>query len=121
MFLRLNHKSLTVYQDIRNLIKEVYFITQLLPEAERFNLITQIRRASVSIKLNLAEGSTRRSEIDRRRYYEISRGSLVEVECALEIAVDLNFLKMEDLTVVGELIKTCFIKLSGMINCIPGK
>ena len=91
MFLNLNHKSLTVYSKIRELTKEIYKISNLLPAEERFNMVQQLRRAGLSVKLNFAEGSTRRSNL--KRYYEISRGSIVEIDAALETAVDLEYLK----------------------------
>ena len=55
----------------------------------------QIRRAALSVKLNFAESSTRKSVQERKRYYEISRGSAVEIDAALETAVDLEYFKIE--------------------------
>jgi len=83
MFIPLKHKSLHVYQAVRDLTREIYKISMLLPGEEKFNMVQQIRRAALSVKLNLAEGSTRRSEIERNRYLEISRGSVVEIDAAL--------------------------------------
>jgi len=48
----------------------------MLPSEEKYNLTQQIRRAGLSVKLNIAEGSSRKSESERKRYYEISRGSI---------------------------------------------
>lgn len=59
MFLHLNHKKLHIYKASRELVKECYFLTKHLPEAEKFNLTSQIRRAALSVKLNIAEGSSR--------------------------------------------------------------
>ena len=92
MLLKLNHKQLAVYKEIRSLIKEAYLITKLLPEEERFNMGSQIRRASLSVKLNLAEGSSRKSVAERNRFFEISRGSIVEIDAAVETAVDLAYI-----------------------------
>lgn len=61
MFLPLNHKNLDVYKASRELLKESYFITKSLPPEEKFNLIQQIRRAALSVKLNIAEGASRKS------------------------------------------------------------
>jgi four helix bundle protein len=60
MFLQLNHKSLNVYQAVRELAVEVYNISRLLPSEEKFNMVPQMRRAALSVKLNLAEGSSRK-------------------------------------------------------------
>ena len=66
MFILLKHKTLDVYLIIRELIKETYKVSLLLPAEEKFNMVQQIRRAALSVKLNLAEGSTRKSEIERK-------------------------------------------------------
>lgn len=116
MFIKLKHKSLHVYQAVRDLAKEVYKVSILLPAEEKFNMVPQIRRAALSVKLNLAEGSTRRSALERKRYLEISRGSVVEIDAALETAVDLKYYKVEELNNVSELLNKCFAMLSKMIK-----
>jgi len=80
-------------------------------------MVQQIRRAALSVKLNLAEGSSRKSIVERKRFLEIARGSLVEIDAALETAVDLNYFKREDIAIVGELLNKCFAMLSKMIDC----
>ena len=94
MFIQLNHKSLKVYEAVRELAKEIYRVSMLLPAEERFNMVQQIRRAALSVKLNLAEGCSRKSEAERKRYLVISRGSVIEIDAALETAVDLNFFRL---------------------------
>jgi four helix bundle protein len=116
MFLDLKHKSLNVYVAIRDLTKEVYTLSMKLPAEEKFNMVQQMRRAALSVKLNLAEGSTRRSEVERKRFIEISRGSIVEIDAVLETAIDLNYLKVEDLNKVGQLLNKCFAMLSKMME-----
>ena len=116
MFLQLKHKSLGVYQAVRDLTKEIYKTSMFLPPEEKFNMVQQIRRAALSVKLNLAEGSTRRSEAERKRYLEIARGSVVEIDAALETAVDLEYYKFEELKNTGELLNKCFAMLSKMIG-----
>jgi len=116
MFILLKHKTLDVYLIIRELIKETYKVSLLLPAEEKFNMVQQIRRAALSVKLNLAEGSTRKSEIERKRFLEISRGSVVEVDAALETAVDLNYFTREQLKNLGALLNRSFAMLSKMID-----
>ena len=115
MFIQLKHKSLDVYPVIRNLVNEIYQISLRLPNEEKFNMVQQIRRAALSVKLNMSEGSTRKSTAERRRYYEISRGSVVEIDAVLETAVDLNYLSIKELDTVGALLNKCFAMLSKMI------
>lgn len=116
MFIILNHKSLEVYKAVRELVKEIYNLTHKLPQEEKFNMLPQLRRAALSVKLNIAEGSTRRSDAERKRYLEIARGSVVEIDAALETAVDLNYFVQADLEEVAKLLNKCFAMLSKMIT-----
>lgn len=116
MFIELKHKSLDIYQVVKVLIKEVYAISLRLPNEEKFNMIPQMRRVSLSVKLNLAEGATRKSIIERKRFLEIARGSVVEIDAVLETAVDLQYLSIDELKDVGLLLKRSFAMLSRMID-----
>jgi len=116
MFIQLKHKSLNVYSSARELAKEIYKISLLLPVEEKFNLVQQIRRAALSVKLNLAEGCSRRSAAERRRRYEVARGSVIEIDGALETVVDLNYYKVSDLEKTCELLNKCFAMLSNKIG-----
>jgi four helix bundle protein len=116
MFINLKHKQLEVYKLIRELVKETYSISLKLPADEKFNMVQQIRRAALSVKLNLSEGSTRKSAIERKRYLEIARGSVVEIDAALETAVDLKYFTGMDLELIGKLLNSGFAMLSKMIK-----
>lgn len=78
--LTLNHKKLDVWNLSVLFISKVYKITSVFPREEMYGIVSQIRRASVSILLNIAEGAARKSLVERRRFFEISRSSLVEVD-----------------------------------------
>jgi len=104
MFLQLNHKNLEVYKYSRELLKECYTASSLLPSEEKYNLTQQIRRAALSVKLNIAEGSSRKSESERKRYYEISRGSVIEIDAAFEAVVDLGLINPVEIVSVGLLV-----------------
>ena len=79
-------------------------------------MISQIRRAALSTHLNIAEGCSRKSNQERKRFFEISRGSIIEVDTALDVAVDLGYCTTTDIQLLGEpLIKT-FKLLCGMIS-----
>jgi four helix bundle protein len=116
MFLNLNHQKLDVYSFSKSFVLECYKLTKVLPLEEKFGMISQIRRAALSVHLNIAEGSSRRSAAERKRFYEIARGSLIEVDAALEIANELNYLKNYNLDNLGEKTVRCFKILSRMIN-----
>ena len=116
MFLQLAHTQMEVYKYSKSLTLEVYKITKGLPESERFNLISQLRRAALSVHLNLAEGSSRKSELEKKRYYEIARGSVVEIDAALDIVVGLEYTRKEKLANLGEFIVATFRLLTGLID-----
>ena len=115
MFLQLAHIKLDVFVTGKELLLSCYKIAKLLPQEERFNMIQQLRRAALSIQLNIAEGSSRKSAIERRRFYEISRGSLIEVDTIFDVAVTLGYIKKEELEQTGMLIVKTFQMLSKMI------
>ena len=96
--------------------KQCYKTIRFLPDAEKYNLIDQMRRASTSIVLNISEGSSRKSKIERNRFYEIARGSIIEIDSCCEIILEEKYLEQEDLTVLGKNIKTTFILLSKLMN-----
>ena len=115
MFLNLAHTKLDVFSAGKNLVLSCYKISKLLPPDERFNMTQQLRRAALSVQLNIAEGSSRKSEIERRRFYEISRGSIVEVDTVLDLAEELGYIKKEEVAETGELILKTFKMISKMI------
>jgi four helix bundle protein len=116
MFLNLTHQRFDAYFVARNLVQEVYKLAGQLPDYEKFALSSQIRRSSVSVLLNLSEGASKKSKADRKRFYEIARASLTEVDTALDICEDLNFLNGYDLEKLGELIPRSFQLLSALIK-----
>ena len=115
MFLQLGHTKLTVYQYSKALALECYKITKCFPGDERFVMVQQIRRAALSVHLNLSEGASRRSAIERRRFYEISRGSILEIDTALDVAASLGYIETNQISKLGELIIKTFKLLTGMI------
>jgi four helix bundle protein len=116
MFLNLNHQKLDLYSASRLLVTKCYKLTKMLPPDEKFGMISQIRRAALSVHLNIAEGSSRKSEIERKRYYEVSRGSIIEIDAAFDIAHDLNYLSDIKMDTLGEQMIRCFKMLTAMIN-----
>jgi four helix bundle protein len=87
-------RKLEVWQRSHALTLKVYELTRSFPADEKFGLTSQLRRAAVSVELNLAEGSSRGSDADFRRFVQMALGSASEVECQLLLAKDLGFLTM---------------------------
>ena len=93
-----NFRELVIWQKARSLVKDIYLITDNFPTKERYGLCSQIQRAAVSIPSNIAEGCSRRSEIDFARFLEIAQGSAFEVETQLILAKDIGYLQDKSLT-----------------------
>jgi len=89
-------EKLNVWQKSRQLSIIIYKITQSFPEEEKFGLVSQMRRAVISISSNIAEGSGRYSSKDKARFSEIAFGSALELLNQVIISSDLNFLNKED-------------------------
>jgi four helix bundle protein len=95
------HRDLIVYKKSILFVSEIYRITLQFPEAEKFGLVSQLRRASVSIPVNIAEGSGRKSSKELQHFLNISMGSISEVETLLEISKNLNILDNEKFADMG--------------------
>ena len=80
MFLQLAHTKLESFKVSQELAMECYKITKIFPDSEKFAMCQQIRRAALSVHLNIAEGCSRKSKPDRTRFYEIARGSVIEID-----------------------------------------
>jgi four helix bundle protein len=88
-----NFSDLVAWQEGHALVLRIYICTKLFPADERFGLVSQMRRASVSITSNIAEGFGRRTNPDKRQFYTIAVGSIAELQSQLYIARDLGFLQ----------------------------
>src|SRR4030042_3274874 len=86
-----NFEKLQVYQEALILAREVYQLTRKFPREEQFGLISQLRRAAVSIPLNIAEGSSRTKK-EFRHFLDMARGSCYEMIPLLKISFDLKLI-----------------------------
>ncbi|HRH25313.1 MAG TPA: four helix bundle protein [Candidatus Paceibacterota bacterium] len=89
------YKKLIVWQKSIVITKAIYEITKQFPKDEQFGLVSQMRRAVVSIPSNLAEGSRRRTQKDKNHFYSIAFGSASELETQIEIVYELGFIDQE--------------------------
>jgi four helix bundle protein len=108
-----NHwKDLLVWKKAHQLTLELYAVTATFPESEKFNLVSQLRRASTSVATNIVEGHDRSTKNDFIRFLYISRGSLEEVRYLMFLAMELNFIEQEHYTKI----EMQFSELSIMLN-----
>lgn len=91
-----SYKDLTVWQKAMSLVENVYRVTNMFPEEERFGLTSQIRRCATSIPSNIAEGKSRGTKKDYRHFIIIAYGSASELETQLLIAEKLKFIDSLD-------------------------
>lgn len=111
-------EKLDVWKDAREFITMVYQITSLFPSAEKFGLTDQIRRAAVSIALNIAEGSTKGSDPDFRRFLKMAQGSVNESVTGFYVALDQKFTTQEDFDRIYDFALKLNARLNALINSV---
>lgn len=116
MFLNLAHTKMAVFEESKRFVLECYRTTKHFPQEEKFAMVQQIRRAALSVHLNIAEGCSRKSDHERKRFFEISRGSIVEIDTAYDIAEALGYLTAQELTQLGKHLVSTFKQLTGLIG-----
>jgi len=110
--LKLSHKKLDVWNESIELVTVIYMLTESYPSEEKFGLVPQMRRASVSVSSNISEGAARSSKKERKRFYEIARSSLVELDTQLEISKAINIIPTAELNALSELMNKVFAKIT---------
>ena len=113
--------ELTTWQKGHELVLTVYKLTAGFPDTERFGLMTQMRRSSVSITSNIAEGFSRRSYIDKKHFYVMAHGSLTEVQNQLIIAKDVGHVGESEYKEAWDLSVVVHKLLSGLIKSTSNK
>jgi four helix bundle protein len=99
-----------------DLVKDIYKITINYPDEEKFGIVSQLRRAAVSISSNLAEGSSRISYKDKAHFTQISFGSLMELLCQMIISEELGYIDEKQLLKIREKIEEISNKLNSLRN-----
>jgi len=99
------YKELIIWKKAINLVTEIYVVTSAFPDKERFNLISQINRAAVSIPSNIAEGAGRNSDKEFVQFLSIAHASSYELETQLIVSNNLGYLKQENLNKILESIE----------------
>jgi four helix bundle protein len=109
--MKYNFESLEVYELANDFVLRVYSITNKFPKEELFGLTSQIKRASISVVLNIVEGSGRGSKKDFARFINQAVGSLLEAKAGLLLGVKLGYCGEEEIIGIMALIDELFSKL----------
>ena len=111
-------RKLDVYNESRLLVKDVYDLIQTFPKEEKYALCDQLRRSSISVPANIAEGKGRRSKREQIHFIEIAFGSLMETFCHIEIAKDLGYITEEQLNEKEKQIEIISKRISKLTSSI---
>lgn len=114
-----SHKDLKVWQESMILVEKIYDLTRTFPDEEKYVLVPQIRRCSISVPSNIAEGFARKGNKELLQFLFIALGSLSELETQIEIASRLRYCK--DISEIINHIKFIRVMLSRLITSIKNK
>lgn len=112
------YRDLIVWQKSMDLVVEIYRLAKLFPQEELFGLTSQIRRATISVPANIAEGYGRRHRKEYLNHLSIARGSLMEVETHLQIALRLSYLEREQAKPVWNMLQEIGRLLNGLVRSL---
>ena len=108
------YRKLVAYQKAKEVVKRTYKLLKKFPAEERYAMCDQLRRASVSVTSNIAEGINRYSVKDKAHFIEMAYGSLMEVSSQFEIAEELNYITGVERLSMDQLIEEVARLLSGL-------
>lgn len=115
------HHNLDVWRKSIDFVAEIYKLTAIFPETEKFGLTSQLRRAVVSIPVNIAEGVGRESQKEFRNFISIAQGSAAEIETQLIISNKLGYINAEQLDRVQCSLNAISKMLTGLRNSLSKK
>ena len=113
-----SYRELQVWRLSMALAKDIYEVTKRFPDDERFGLISQLRRAAVSIPSNIAEGQARYSQREFLRFLSNARGSLAEVETQLLLSTELGYVPEEEMNKLSRKTAEVGRLLNGLYSAI---
>ncbi len=112
--------DLIVWQKAHKFVLQIYRLTNDFPREEKYSLVDQLRRASVSITSNISEGFYRRTSIDKSHFYYMSIGSLAEIQNQLILARDLGYIENNIFQKVGKESVEIHKLINGLIKSAEG-
>ncbi len=112
-----DYKDLQVWQKGMALAKQIYQMTQAFPSEEKFGIVSQMRRAAVSVPSNIAEGQARNTTGEFVQFLSHAEGSLAEPDTQVRLSVTLGFCRQPD----GESVSASITELQKMLKSLRGK
>ncbi len=112
------HKKLDVWKGAMNITYSIYSLTNNYPDEERFGLVSQMRRAAISIPCNIAEGAARQGKREFKNFVSMAQGSLSELDTQLELSVSLGYIDREKFEMVTPQLSRVDRMLTGLIRSL---
>lgn len=116
-----SYRDLVAWQKAMDFGIEVYKTTKTLPDSERFGLVSQLRRAAVSVASNIAEGYGRGTRSDYLRFLRTARGSLYEIDTQMLLAARLEYLTSNAYETIHERLNECGRLIAGLIRSLESE
>ena len=113
--------DLVAWQEAHKLVLAIYKVTKDFPKEEQFGLTSQVRRAAISVSSNIAEGFSRKSYIDKNRFYSMARGSITELQSQLLIAKDIGYIKQSKFREVADQTVVVHKLINGLLKSSQDK
>jgi len=111
-------QKLEIYNLAKEIVKDTYRLVKKFPSEERFALSQQMNRAAVSVPSNIAEGTSRKSNKDKAHFINIAYGSLMELVCQMEIALELGYIERKEYDEFVKMVKNLSVKMSNYLKTI---
>ena len=115
------HKDLRVWQQSIEMVTSIYLITKAFPKDELFGLVSQMRRAAVSVPSNIAEGYARGTDREKLHFLRISSGSMSEIETQLMLSLNLGYISQESFDELSENVTSVWKQLNALISSLKKK
>ena len=115
-FYQYSFEKLEVWKDSKELVKKIYSITEGFPKNELYGIVSQMRRAAISVPSNLAEGSGRTNQKDQAHFFQMAYSSAIELLNQLIICYELNFIEAAVYTDTRILIEKVTVKVNALRN-----
>jgi four helix bundle protein len=113
------HRKLDVWKMSMDFVKDIYHSTEVFPKSETFGIVSQMRRASISIPSNLAEGAARKGTKKFKQFLNIAQGSISELDTQIELALMLNYIDKNAYTLLMEKLNRISKMLFGLSKSLP--